>query len=142
MLSLIVLLMSTLSLCLGFDVSDVERLNNEIIEIMETGRSVNDSSQLLKDIALFSGGLIELTMNIVKGVNVEETLKVCEDIYKYGKPDFLDHKTDLTRKRKVFEWSDEDEAFFSNILLDARSAWAEFIENYNKIKQKFSSTEK
>ncbi|KAG8298376.1 hypothetical protein J6590_016272 [Homalodisca vitripennis] len=135
----ILIFIFSLKFTLSFNVTDVKMLNNNILELMTHGSKRNESVQMIRMIALYSGGMCGNRLCIEQLNTEDHVWKTCKDIYEFGKPDFLDFDFDWEKKSAQFNWNEEDKIFFNNIRSDANSAWNEFEKTFKKLKSLHSN---
>uniref|UniRef100_A0A1B6KLL5 Lipoprotein n=1 Tax=Graphocephala atropunctata TaxID=36148 RepID=A0A1B6KLL5_9HEMI len=132
----------TLNFCSCFNVTDVKMLNENILDLMSNANQRNESVQMIRMIALYSGGMCGNRLCMEQRNTEEHVWKIGKDIYDFGKPEFLEFDFDLENKSAKFNWNEEDKIFFNNIISDANSAWNDFEKIFAKVKHKYLSSQK
>lgn len=125
--------------CISFNVTEVEELNESISKHMLIITNKQKASKMQREITFYTGGMCGIVLNILDPFYEGDITKICKDIYEYGKPKFINLTIDEDKYRNILFWGEEEFEFFNDLRTDANTIWCEFVNTYKKHKMKNST---
>lgn len=125
---LVLIASSTMCKGQGLNASIVQSLDESILQSMDSPGSTGD--ELVRLIATYTGGMTSVNLKEEQAGRTQGS-RSCDELYRYGRPRFVDHKYNTNKMEATYKWKYEDKVFFENIMIDARKAWENFEELYS-----------
>lgn len=119
----------------GYDLVKIKLSNEVIIQLMDKGSKKEHGEEMLKLMSEYTVGMNENTMDIVLHNDLKNRWKLHEEVFRFGKPTFIEHECSLSSMQARFGWKDGPVDYFNYIRKDARKAWDLFVKEFTKISE-------
>lgn len=123
----------------GYNVAKIKLSNEVLLQLMAKGSKKEHGEEILRLISEYTVGMNENTLDLVTLNDIRRMWKVYDDIFVFGKPQFIEYNCDLTGMRSRFQWDDGLVQYFSYLREDALKAWNYFAKQFYDLKTKLTS---
>uniref|UniRef100_A0A1B6CIZ8 Uncharacterized protein n=1 Tax=Clastoptera arizonana TaxID=38151 RepID=A0A1B6CIZ8_9HEMI len=119
-------------ICYAFNVTEVQELDESISKNIMSVSNKTEASRMQREITFYTGGMCGIVLNILDPFYEGNIKKICNDIFAYGKPKFINLTIDEDKYKKKLFWADDDFEFFKDLRTDSNTIWHEFVNTYRK----------